>query len=195
MEAKEGDKVIVAIAKSEAKKFYNKDLINIEKYFQNPRHIEVQILSDGKNNTVHLGERDCTIQRRHQKVVEESPSPVLTATQREELLNTCVKAISKLGYEGAGTLEFIYEEGEFFFLEMNTRLQVEHPVTEAITGIDIVKKQIEIAFTGETALKQSDINPRGHAIECRINAEDPETFMPSPGKITQYHAAGGLGQE
>jgi acetyl-CoA carboxylase biotin carboxylase subunit len=182
------------IAKSEAKKFFNNDEVFIEKYFQNPRHIEVQILSDGKNNTVHLGERDCTIQRRHQKVVEESPSPVLTATQREELLNTCVKAISKLGYEGAGTLEFIYEKGEFFFLEMNTRLQVEHPVTEAITGIDIVKKQIEIASTGVLNLKQEDIKFNGHAIECRINAEDYlKDFQPSAGTIKAYHQPSGPG--
>ena len=182
------------IAKNEAKKFFNNDEVFIEKYFQNPRHIEVQILSDGKNNTVHLGERDCTIQRRHQKVVEESPSPVLTATQREELLNTCVKAISKLGYEGAGTLEFIYEAGEFFFLEMNTRLQVEHPVTEAITGIDIVKKQIEIASTGVLNLRQEDIKFNGHAIECRINAEDYlKDFQPSAGTIKVYHQPSGPG--
>ena len=182
------------IAKNEAKKFFDNDEVFIEKYFQNPRHIEVQILSDGKNNTVHLGERDCTIQRRHQKVVEESPSPVLTATQREELLNTCVKAISKLGYEGAGTLEFIYEAGEFFFLEMNTRLQVEHPVTEAITGIDIVKKQIEIASTGVLNLRQEDIKFNGHAIECRINAEDYlKDFQPSAGTIKVYHQPSGPG--
>ena len=182
------------IAKNEARKFFNNDEVFIEKYFQNPRHIEVQILSDGKNNTVHLGERDCTIQRRHQKVVEESPSPVLTAKQREELLDTCVKSISKLGYEGAGTLEFIYEAGEFFFLEMNTRLQVEHPVTEAITGIDIVKKQIEIASTGLLDLKQEDIKFNGHAIECRINAEDYlKDFQPSAGTIEVYHQPSGPG--
>jgi len=182
------------IAKNEAKKFFNNDEVFIEKYFKNPRHIEVQILSDGKDNTVHLGERDCTIQRRHQKVIEESPSPVITAKQREDLLNTCVQSISKLGYEGAGTLEFIYEDGEFFFLEMNTRLQVEHPVTEAVTGIDIVKRQIEIASTGKLSLKQEDITFSGHAIECRINAEDyQKNFQPSAGTITTYHQPSGLG--
>ena len=182
------------IAKNEAKKFFNNDEVFIEKYFKNPRHIEVQILSDGKDNTVHLGERDCTIQRRHQKVIEESPSPVITAKQREDLLNTCVQSISKLGYEGAGTLEFIYEGGEFFFLEMNTRLQVEHPVTEAVTGIDIVKRQIEIASTGKLSLKQEDITFSGHAIECRINAEDyQKNFQPSAGTVTTYHQPSGLG--
>jgi len=182
------------IAKNEAKKFFNNDEVFIEKYFKNPRHIEVQILSDGKDNTVHLGERDCTIQRRHQKVIEESPSPVITAKQREDLLNTCVQSISKLGYEGAGTLEFIYEDGEFFFLEMNTRLQVEHPVTEAVTGIDIVKRQIEIASTGKLSLKQEDIRFSGHAIECRINAEDyQKNFQPSAGIVSTYHQPSGLG--
>ena len=182
------------MAKNEAKKFFNNDEVFIEKYFKNPRHIEVQILSDGKDNTVHLGERDCTIQRRHQKVIEESPSPVITAKQREDLLNTCVQSVSKLGYEGAGTLEFIYEDGEFFFLEMNTRLQVEHPVTEAVTGIDIVKRQIEIASTGKLSLKQEDITFSGHAIECRINAEDyQKNFQPSAGTVTTYHQPSGLG--
>ena len=182
------------IAKNEAKKFFNNDEVFIEKYFKNPRHIEVQILSDGKDNTVHLGERDCTIQRRHQKVIEESPSPVITAKQREDLLNTCVQSISKLGYEGAGTLEFIYEDGEFFFLEMNTRLQVEHPVTEAVTGIDIVKRQIEIASTGKLSLRQEDITFSGHAIECRINAENyQKNFQPSAGTVTTYHQPSGLG--
>jgi len=182
------------IAKNEAKKFFNNDEVFIEKYFKNPRHIEVQILSDGKDNTVHLGERDCTIQRRHQKVIEESPSPVITAKQREDLLNTCVQSISQLGYEGAGTLEFIYEDGEFFFLEMNTRLQVEHPVTEAVTGIDIVKRQIEIASTGKLSLRQEDITFSGHAIECRINAEDyQKNFQPSAGTVTTYHQPSGLG--
>ena len=182
------------IAKNEAKKFFGNDEVFIEKYFKYPRHIEVQILSDGKNNTIHLGERDCTIQRRHQKVIEESPSPVLTEKQREDLLNTCVKAISKLGYEGAGTLEFIYEDGQFFFLEMNTRLQVEHPVTEAVTGIDIVKRQIEIASTGMLDLKQEDVKFTGHAIECRINAEDYlKNFQPSSGTVNIYHQPSGPG--
>jgi acetyl-CoA carboxylase biotin carboxylase subunit len=175
------------IAKNEAKKFFGNDEVFIEKYFKNPRHIEVQILSDGKNNTIHLGERDCTIQRRHQKVIEESPSPVLNDEQRKNLLNTCVSSISKLGYEGAGTLEFIYENGEFYFLEMNTRLQVEHPVTESITGIDIVKRQIEIASTGNLDLKQEDVKFNGHAIECRITAENYlKNFQPSAGYIYPY---------
>ena len=182
------------MAKNEAKKFFGNDEVFIEKYFKNPRHIEVQILSDGKDNTVHLGERDCTIQRRHQKVIEETPSPVLTEEQRDELLSTCVKAISKLGYEGAGTLEFIYEDGKFYFLEMNTRLQVEHPVTEVVTGVDIVKRQIEIASTGQLNLKQENIKFNGHAIECRINAEDYlKNFQPSSGVVQIYHQPSGPG--
>ena len=168
-------------AKSEAKKFFGNDELYIEKYFKNPRHIEVQIMS-GKNKTVHLGERDCSVQRRHQKLIEETPSPVLTEAQRKDLLEKTVLMVEKLNYEGAGTVEFIYENGKFYFLEMNTRVQVEHPVTEVQTGIDIVKEQLWIAFTGDTALKQSDIVPRGHSIECRINAENPALdFQPSPG--------------
>ena len=159
-------------AKSEAQKYFGNDEVYIEKFFQNPRHIEVQILA-GKNRTVHLHERDCSVQRRHQKLIEETPSPVLNDEIRKELFEKTVKMVEKIGYEGAGTVEFIYEDGKFYFLEMNTRVQVEHPVSEMVTGIDIIKEQINIAFTGETALKQSDINPRGHAIECRINAEDP----------------------
>ena len=182
------------IAKNEAKKFFGNDEVFIEKYFKSPRHIEVQILSDGKNNTIHLGERDCTIQRRHQKVIEESPSPVLNDEQRKNLLNTCVNSISKLGYEGAGTLEFIYENGEFYFLEMNTRLQVEHPVTESVTGIDIVKRQIEIASTGSLDLKQEDVKFNGHSIECRITAENYlKDFQPSAGNISIYHQPSGPG--
>ncbi len=180
-------------AKSEAKKFFNNDEVFIEKFFQNPRHIEVQILSDG-TNVVHLGERDCTVQRRYQKLIEESPSPVLSDQERRGLLDTCVKSVSKLGYKGAGTLEFIYENGEFYFLEMNTRLQVEHPVTEAVTGVDLVKRQIEIASTNKLSLKQSDINFTGHAIECRINAENyKKDFQPSAGKITTCHIPSGPG--
>ena len=179
-------------AKSEAKKFFNNDELYIEKYFKNPRHIEVQIMS-GKNKTVHLGERDCSVQRRHQKLIEETPSPVLTEEQRKDLLEKTVKMVEQINYEGAGTVEFIYESGKFYFLEMNTRVQVEHPVTEMVTGIDIIKEQIHIAFCGETALKQSDINPRGHAIECRINAEDPnKNFQPSPGTIGMCHQPSGF---
>ncbi len=179
-------------AKSEAKKFFNNDELYIEKYFKNPRHIEVQIMS-GKNKTVQLGERDCSVQRRHQKLIEETPSPVITDDQRKNLLEKTVKMVEQINYEGAGTVEFIYENGKFYFLEMNTRVQVEHPVTEVQTGIDIVKEQLWIAYTGETALKQSDINPRGHTIECRINAENPSlNFQPSPGTISVCHQPSGF---
>ncbi len=179
-------------AKSEAKKFFGNDELYIEKYFKNPRHIEVQIMS-GKNRTVHLGERDCSVQRRHQKLIEETPSPVITKDQRKNLLEKTVKMVDQINYEGAGTVEFIYENGKFYFLEMNTRVQVEHPVTEVQTGIDIVKEQIWIAHSGETALKQSDITPRGHSIECRINAEDPSlNFQPSPGTISVCHQPSGF---
>ncbi len=179
-------------AKQEAKKFFGNDEVYIEKFFQNPRHIEVQVLS-GKNRTVHLHERDCSVQRRHQKLIEETPSPVLDDSTREDLFKKTVNMVSKIGYEGAGTVEFIYEDGKFYFLEMNTRVQVEHPVTEMVTGIDIIKEQIWIAFSGDTALEQSDVNPRGHAIECRINAEDPSNnFQPSPGKIGMCHQPSGF---
>ena len=179
-------------AKQEAKKFFNNDEVYIEKFFQNPRHIEVQVLS-GKNRTVHLHERDCSVQRRHQKLIEETPSPVLDEAIRKDLFEKTVSMVSKIGYEGAGTVEFIYEDGKFYFLEMNTRVQVEHPVTEMVTGIDIIKEQIWIAFSGDTALEQSDVNPRGHAIECRINAEDPSNnFQPSPGKIGMCHQPSGF---
>ena len=179
-------------AKSEAKKYFGNDEVYIEKFFQNPRHIEVQILS-GKNRTVHLHERDCSVQRRHQKLIEETPSPILNNQIRRDLFEKTVKMVAQIGYEGAGTIEFIYEEGKFYFLEMNTRVQVEHPVTEVVTGIDIVKEQIWIAFTGNTALEQNDINPRSHAIECRINAEDAsKNFQPSPGKITMCHQPSGF---
>ena len=179
-------------AKQEAKKFFGNDEVYIEKFFQNPRHIEVQVLS-GKNRTVHLHERDCSVQRRHQKLIEETPSPILNDSIRKDLFEKTVNMVSKIGYEGAGTVEFIYEEGKFYFLEMNTRVQVEHPVTEMVTGIDIIKEQIWIAYSGNTALKQSDINPRGHAIECRINAEDPSNnFRPSPGKIGMCHQPSGF---
>ena len=179
-------------AKLEAKKFFGNDEVYIEKFFQNPRHIEVQVLS-GKNRTVHLHERDCSVQRRHQKLVEETPSPILNNELRNELFDKTVKMVSQIGYEGAGTVEFIYENNKFYFLEMNTRVQVEHPVTEMVTGIDIIKEQIWIAYTGETALKQEDIKPRGHAIECRINAEDAsKNFQPSPGTIGMCHQPSGF---
>ena len=179
-------------AKSEAKKFFANDELYIEKFFENPRHIEVQVLS-GKNRTVHLHERDCSVQRRHQKLVEETPSPVLNDELRRDLFEKTVNMVSKINYEGAGTVEYIYEDGKFYFLEMNTRVQVEHPVSEMVTGIDIVKEQIWIAFSGETALHQKDVNPRGHAIECRINAEDPsKNFQPSPGLIGMCHQPSGF---
>ena len=185
-------KDLFSIARNEAKKYFGNDEVYIEKFFENPRHIEVQILS-GKNRTVHLYERDCSVQRRHQKLIEESPSPILTSNLKEELFEKTVNMVSKIGYEGAGTVEFIYENNKFYFLEMNTRVQVEHPVSEMITGIDIIKEQIWIAFSGETALKQTDIMPRGHAIECRINAEDPKkNFQPSPGTITMCHQPSGF---
>ena len=183
---------LFAMAKSEAKKYFGNDEIYIEKFFQNPRHIEIQVLS-GKNRTVHLHERDCSVQRRHQKLIEETPSPILNDEIRKDLFEKTVNMVTKIGYEGAGTVEFIYEDGKFYFLEMNTRVQVEHPVTEVVTGIDIIKEQIYIAFTGETALKQEDISPRGHAIECRINAEDPsKNFQPSPGTIEMCHLPSGF---
>ena len=179
-------------AKTEAKKFFGNDEVYIEKFFQNPRHIEVQVLS-GKNRTVHLHERDCSIQRRHQKLIEETPSPLLNDQIRNDLFEKTVKMVSQIGYEGAGTVEFIFEDGKFYFLEMNTRIQVEHPVTEVVTGIDLIKEQIWIAYDGNTALKQEDIKPRGHAIECRINAEDvSKNFQPSPGEITMCHQPSGF---
>jgi len=179
-------------AKSEAKRYFGNDELYIEKYFKHPRHIEVQILS-GKNRTVHLQERDCSVQRRHQKLIEETPSPVLSEEIRSSLLKSTVNMVEKLGYEGAGTIEYIYDNGKFYFLEMNTRVQVEHPITEVVTGIDIIKEQLFIAFTGNTALEQSDINPRGHAIECRLNAENPsKDFQPSPGTISVCHLPSGF---
>ncbi len=179
-------------AKTEARKFFGNDEVYIEKFFQNPRHIEVQVLS-GKNRTVHLHERDCSIQRRHQKLIEETPSPLLNDQIRNDLFDKTVKMVSQIGYEGAGTVEFIFEDGKFYFLEMNTRIQVEHPVTEVVTGIDLIKEQIWIAYDGNTALKQEDIKPRGHAIECRINAENvSKNFQPSPGEITMCHQPSGF---
>ncbi len=179
-------------AKIEAKKYFGNDEVYIEKFFENPRHIEVQILA-GKNRVVHLHERDCSVQRRHQKLIEETPSPILNDKLREDLFKRTVNMVQKIGYEGAGTVEFIYQDKKFYFLEMNTRVQVEHPVTEVVTGIDIIKEQIFIAYSGETALDQEDINPRGHAIECRINAEDPsKNFQPSPGIIGMCHQPSGF---
>ncbi|MEN3950697.1 acetyl-CoA carboxylase biotin carboxylase subunit [Iodidimonas sp. SYSU 1G8] len=179
-------------ARSEAKAAFGDDAVYMEKYLDKPRHIEVQVMADSHGNVLHLGERDCSLQRRHQKVLEEAPSPALNARDRARIGDIVNKAIKKLGYLGVGTVEFLYEDGEFYFIEMNTRLQVEHPVTEMITGIDIVREQIRIAAGLPVEFKQEDIVFSGHAIECRINAEDPVTFSPTPGKITEYHPPGGL---
>jgi acetyl-CoA carboxylase, biotin carboxylase subunit len=183
----------LSTARAEAKAAFGDDSVYIEKYLSKPRHIEVQVFGDGKGNALHLGERDCSLQRRHQKILEEAPSPALNAAQRKKIGETCAKAMQKLKYRGAGTVEFLYEDGEFFFIEMNTRLQVEHPVTEAITGMDLVIEQIRIASGAPLSIKQEDLVFSGHAIECRINAENPKNFRPSPGKITYWHPPGGLG--
>ena len=180
-------------AKSEAKAAFGDDAVYMEKYLGKPRHIEVQVMGDGKGGGVHLGERDCSLQRRHQKVMEEAQSPALNQSERNRIGAICANAIREIGYAGAGTIEFLYENGEFYFIEMNTRLQVEHPVTEMITGIDLVNEQIRIASGGGLSMKQEEIVFSGHAIECRINAEHPETFVPSPGRISYYHPPGGLG--
>ena len=180
-------------AKLEAKTSFGNDMVYMEKYLQTPRHIEIQVLADNYGNVVCLGERDCSLQRKHQKVLEESPSPALNKTQREKIMEIVRTAMTKIGYSNLGTIEFLYENGEFYFLEMNTRLQVEHPITEMVTGIDIVREQIRIASGATLGYTQDDIQFSGHAIECRINAEDPETFAPCPGKITEWHAPGGLG--
>ena len=180
-------------AKAEAKKSFNDDKVYLEKFLTTPKHIEIQILADAHGNVVTLGERDCSIQRKHQKLIEESPSELLTDKKRKEISDLCKKAVSAIGYEGVGTLEFLYENDNFYFMEMNTRLQVEHPVTEMVTGIDLVKQQILAASGEKLTITQEDISIKGHSIECRINAEHPESFIPSPGKITQYHQPGGLG--
>ncbi len=180
-------------ARTEAKAAFGNDSVYLEKYLQKPRHIEIQVVADSHGNVVHLGERDCSLQRRHQKIFEESPSPALDAKQRDAIGKTVCAAIKKLGYLGVGTIEFLYENGEFYFIEMNTRLQVEHPVTEMVTGVDLVREQIMIAAGEEISFSQKDVVFEGHAIECRINAENPETFAPCPGLITDFHAPGGLG--
>jgi acetyl-CoA carboxylase biotin carboxylase subunit len=182
-----------ATARTEARAAFGDDAVYMEKYLEKPRHIEVQVMGDGRGGAVHLGERDCSLQRRHQKVMEESPSPAINPEQRQRIGGIVAKAVASLGYSGAGTVEFLYENGEFYFIEMNTRLQVEHPVTEAITDIDLVNEQIRVAAGLGLSFKQEDVIFEGHAIECRINAEDPRTFAASPGKITYYHPPGGLG--
>ncbi|MHA1188859.1 MAG: acetyl-CoA carboxylase biotin carboxylase subunit [Alphaproteobacteria bacterium] len=180
-------------ARAESKAAFGDDAMYMEKYLSRPRHIEIQVIGDGKGNAVHLGERDCSLQRRHQKIWEEAPSPALNPEAREKIGATVAKAVADLGYSGAGTVEFLYEDGEFFFIEMNTRLQVEHPITEAVTGIDLVVEQLRVASGSPLSFSQSDVTMTGHAIECRINAENPLTFAPSPGRIAHYHPPGGLG--
>ncbi len=183
----------IAITQAEAKSAFGDDRVYLEKYLENPRHIEVQVLADGQGHAIHLGDRDCSLQRRHQKVLEEAPAPGVSDEARQDVYAACVKACVDIGYRGAGTFEFLYEDGHFYFIEMNTRVQVEHPVTEMITGVDIVKEQLLIAGGEKLSFAQNEIIFRGHAIECRINAEDPKTFIPSPGTVTAYHAPGGNG--
>ncbi|MCW2273841.1 acetyl-CoA carboxylase biotin carboxylase subunit [Rhodoblastus acidophilus] len=183
----------LATARTEAKAAFGDDAVYLEKYLEKPRHIEIQILGDGLGNAVHVGERDCSLQRRHQKVLEETPSPALNQDQRQKIGEICADAMRKLKYSGAGTIEFLYENGEFYFIEMNTRIQVEHPITEMISGLDLIVEQIKIASGAPLAYRQEDIDLRGHAIECRVNAEHPATFRPSPGKILYYHPPGGVG--
>jgi len=183
----------LGLARAEAKANFGNDAVYIEKYLSHPRHIEMQILADSHGNVIHLGERDCSLQRRHQKVLEEAPSPALNAGQRAWIGETATAAMRRFGYRSAGTLEFLFQDGEFYFIEMNTRLQVEHPVSEMITGIDLVREQIRVATGAALSVTQKDVKFTGHAIECRINAEDPNTFLPSPGLVTDYHAPGGLG--
>jgi acetyl-CoA carboxylase biotin carboxylase subunit len=183
----------VTLTRGEAAAAFNNDMVYMEKFLENPRHIEVQVIADSHGNVVHLGERDCSMQRRHQKVVEEAPAPGITEEQRQEIGMRCVKACQEIGYLGAGTFEFLYQDGQFYFIEMNTRVQVEHPVTEMVTGFDIVKEQLKIAAGEVLSIKQEEVKLRGHAIECRLNAEDPRSFIPSPGLIEQFHMPGGPG--
>ncbi|WP_120997647.1 acetyl-CoA carboxylase biotin carboxylase subunit [Stutzerimonas urumqiensis] len=181
------------LTRTEAGAAFGNPMVYLEKFLGNPRHVEVQVLSDGQGNAIHLGDRDCSLQRRHQKVLEEAPAPYIDEKARAEVLQRCVDACVEIGYRGAGTFEFLYEDGRFYFIEMNTRVQVEHPVTEMVTGIDIVKEMLSIAAGNKLSYTQKDVVIRGHALECRINAEDPKTFMPSPGKVKHFHAPGGNG--
>jgi acetyl-CoA carboxylase biotin carboxylase subunit len=183
----------IQVTQSEAAAAFGSNVVYLEKFLQKPRHVEVQVLADGQGNAIHLGDRDCSLQRRHQKVIEEAPAPGIPQEARDKVAASCVKACIELGYRGAGTFEFLYEDGGFYFIEMNTRVQVEHPVTEMITGIDIVKEQLRIASGLPLSVTQSEVTFRGHAFECRINAEDHKTFLPCPGKVTTFHAPGGLG--
>jgi acetyl-CoA carboxylase biotin carboxylase subunit len=183
----------IVMTKQEAKAAFGNDVVYMEKFLENPRHVEIQVLADGQGNAIHLGERDCSMQRRHQKVVEEAPAPGISAEQRAQIGKVCVDACLRIGYRGAGTFEFLYENDRFYFIEMNTRIQVEHPVTEMVTGVDLVREQLSIAAGNKLALRQEDIVLEGHAIECRINAEDPDSFLPSPGLIQHFHSPGGPG--
>jgi acetyl-CoA carboxylase biotin carboxylase subunit len=183
----------IHVTQGEAKVAFGDDTVYMEKFLQNPRHVEVQVLSDGQGNAIHLGDRDCSLQRRHQKVLEEAPAPGIPDDVREATYAACVKACIDIGYRGAGTFEFLYEDGRFYFIEMNTRIQVEHPVSEMITGVDLIREQIRVCAGEKLSLKQSDVIFRGHSFECRINAEDPKTFMPCPGMVKNFHAPGGLG--
>ena len=180
-------KSAISVTRAEAEAAFGNPTVYLEKYLENPRHIEVQVLADGHRNVVYLGERDCSLQRRHQKIMEEALAPEITSKLRVRIGERCVEACRKIGYRGAGTFEYLYEEGEFYFIEMNTRIQVEHPVTEMITGVDIVQEQIRVAAGAKLSIRQKDVEFRGHAIECRINAEDPVKFTPAPGRITSYH--------
>ena len=191
---KEEDLIASAkLTRTEAGAAFGNPMVYLEKFLVNPRHVEVQVLADGQGNAIHLGDRDCSLQRRHQKVIEEAPAPLIDEEARRKVLAHCVQACIDIGYRGAGTFEFLYEDGHFYFIEMNTRVQVEHPVTEMVTGVDIVKEMIRIAGGEKLSIKQEDVVIRGHSIECRINAEDPRTFMPSPGKVKHFHAPGGNG--
>ena len=183
----------ITVTQAEARAAFGNETVYMEKFLETPRHVEIQVLADGHGNAIHLGERDCSMQRRHQKVIEEAPAPGITEEQRKKIGERCVRACLEMGYRSAGTFEFLYQDGEFFFIEMNTRLQVEHPVTEMITGVDIVREQLRIAAGEKLSLTQDDVQIHGHAIECRINAEDPQTFMPSPGLVTLWHPPGGPG--
>ncbi len=183
----------IATTKQEAKAAFGNDMVYMEKFLENPRHVEIQVLADGQGHAIHLGERDCSMQRRHQKVVEEAPAPGITPEMREEIGRVCVEACLRIGYRGAGTFEFLFEDGRFYFIEMNTRIQVEHPVTEMVTGIDLIREQLMIAAGRPLSIRQEDVVLRGHAIECRINAEDPDSFLPCPGRIQHFHAPGGPG--
>ncbi|HEQ1858216.1 TPA: acetyl-CoA carboxylase biotin carboxylase subunit [Providencia alcalifaciens] len=183
----------INLTRAEAKAAFNNDMVYMEKFLENPRHVEIQVMADGQGHAVYLAERDCSMQRRHQKVVEEAPAPGITPEIRRNIGERCAKACIEIGYRGAGTFEFLFENGEFYFIEMNTRIQVEHPVTEMITGVDLIKEQLRVASGLPLSVTQDQINVHGHAIECRINAEDPHTFLPSPGKITRFHSPGGFG--